>query len=251
MLIDDMSFSRSDPGPGDTLPDFDLSTAQGGSFSASTLGERPVLLIFGSRTCPVTESAMPRIRQLHDDLGDQVRFVLVNTREAHPGGAFDQPTTHAYKLERGAALRHHHQLDFDVAIDDIDGTLHRSLSPKPNSAYLVDTDGTIVFRSHWANDDAAIRQALERHLAGLSTKGTSRAMLRPLMRAVGHLPGIIRDGGSPKIERDIWQAALPLALLGRISTWLTPLPTDSRGAVAAALVATTTATVAATAVAVI
>ena len=57
-------------------------------------------------------------------------------------------------------LRDHHRFEFTVATDDIDGSLHRAMSPKPNSAYLLDPEGTIMFRAHWANDTDGLRQAI-------------------------------------------------------------------------------------------
>ncbi len=50
---------------------------------------------------------------------------------------------------------------------DIDGTLHRALSPKPNSAYVLGKDGTILFRAQWANDTKALAGALEAITAGV------------------------------------------------------------------------------------
>jgi thiol-disulfide isomerase/thioredoxin len=93
LVIDDMTFGQDAPGPGDRVPHFDLPTLDGGRFSSGDLGGRPVLLTVGSRTCPVTESAGPVLRRLHAEFGDKVRFVLVNTREAHPGDLFGQPQT--------------------------------------------------------------------------------------------------------------------------------------------------------------
>jgi len=236
LLIDDMRFRRTDSGPGDRVPDFDLPTLDGGRFRSDALGTRPALLIFGSRTCPVTESAGPRLERLHRELGDDVRFVFVNTREAHPGEQIPQPKTFDEKWAHAQTVQDHHGFSFEVAVDDIDGQLHRHLSPKPNSAYLLLPDGTIAYRAHWANDDAALTDAIDAVLAGHPPpRGRSRAMLRPLLRAVGHLPGIVRDGG-PKIERDVWHAAAPLAILARVSTYLRPLPIDKRGPVAAACV---------------
>ncbi|MFD0598767.1 hypothetical protein ACFQZ4_46085 [Catellatospora coxensis] len=57
LLIDDLTFARGAPGPGDRVPAFDLPVLDGGRFRDTDLGLRPVLLVFGSRTCPVTESA--------------------------------------------------------------------------------------------------------------------------------------------------------------------------------------------------
>jgi hypothetical protein len=76
--------ARRRPAPGDRIPVFDLPVLDGGRFSSSDLGGRPVLLAVGSRTCPVTESSGPVLCRLHAEFGDKVRFVLVNTREAHP-----------------------------------------------------------------------------------------------------------------------------------------------------------------------
>ncbi|WP_079169615.1 redoxin domain-containing protein [Streptomyces sp. CC77] len=236
LLIDDMTFPRNALGPGSPLPEFDLPTLDGGRFTSRALGGRPVLMVFGSRTCPVTESAAPVLKRLHARFGDSVRFVLVNTREAHPGQTIGQPATAAEKHRHAHHLRHHHAIPFEVAVDDIDGTVHRAFTPKPNSAYLADPGGTILFRAHWANDEAALRRALERTTSGAPVHDRSRAMVGPLLRAVGHLPGIVTAAGS-RTGRDVWRAAPPLAVLGALSRLFARLPADRRGpaAVGAAL----------------
>ncbi|MCE7083396.1 redoxin domain-containing protein [Streptomyces sp. ST2-7A] len=232
LLIDDMTFGRNALGPGSPLPEFDLPTLDGGRFASRSLGRRPVLMVFGSRTCPVTESAVPGLKRLHSRFGERVRFVLVNTREAHPGRTIGQPTTAARKHLHAQRLGHHHDLPFEVAVDDIDGTLHRAFTPKPNSAYLIDEEGTIRFRAHWANDEPALRRALERTVSGHTVHGRSRAMVGPLLRAVGHLPGVVTAAGRGT-GRDVWRAAPPLAVLGAVSRLFTRLPADRRGPAAA------------------
>lgn len=86
-------------------------------------------MVFGSLTCPVTESAGGGLRELHARYGDRVRFVLVNVREAHPGAL--TPSDHSMRLKE------HHLLPFEVATDDLDGTLHRAFGPRPSSAYPI------------------------------------------------------------------------------------------------------------------
>ncbi|WP_435835064.1 TlpA family protein disulfide reductase [Streptomyces antibioticus] len=190
-------------------------------------------MVFGSRTCPVTESAAPVLKRLHTRFGEQVRFVLVNTREAHPGQTIRQPATAAEKHRHAQQLRDHHGIPFEIAVDDIDRTLHRAFTPKPNSACLIDATGTITFRAHWANDETALYRALEQAASGNIVHGRSRAMARPLLRAVGHLPGIVTAAGS-RTGHDVWRAAPPLAVLGALSRLFTPLPADRRGPAAAA-----------------
>jgi hypothetical protein len=166
LLIDEMTFGPGVPGPGDRVPSFNLPVLDGGRLSSSDLGGRPVLLAVGSRTCPVTESSGPVLRRLHAQFGDKIRFVLVNTREAHPGDLFGQPQTPEEKWAHATELRRHHDIPFEVAVDDIDGTLHRALTPKPNSAYLLDPAGIIRYRAHWANDERGLRGALSAQVQG-------------------------------------------------------------------------------------
>lgn len=250
LLLADMRYRRGDPGPGDPLPTFDLPTLDGSRLRSDALGSLPVVLIFGSRTCPITHSAVPRLKRLAQDHADRVRFVLVYTREAHPGGLVGQPRTAEDKQRHAASLRDDHSLDFEVAIDDLDGGLHRRLGPKPNSAYVVDPEGIIRYRAHWANDDAGIRRALDAVLDGRRPRrGRSRAMVRPLMAGAGHLPTIVRVAGS-EVERDVWRAAPPLAVLARVSDRLGFLPTDRRGPVAAVIVALAVAALVAAVVAI-
>ena len=85
VVLGDMSFGTDDLGPGDRIPDFDLPTLDEGRFRSADLTETGLaLLVFGSYTCPVTESAAPGLNQLHAGFGGQVRFVMVNVLEAPP-----------------------------------------------------------------------------------------------------------------------------------------------------------------------
>ena len=69
-VLKDMSFSRSVPGPGDRVPDFNLLTLDGTTLSSPDLQEiGPALLVFGSLTCPMTDSAAPCINELYGNLG--------------------------------------------------------------------------------------------------------------------------------------------------------------------------------------
>jgi peroxiredoxin len=169
-VLSDMRIPKSDPGPGDEAPAFDLPTTDGGKISSDDLSRdgRPVLLVFGSLTCPITESAGAGLRQLHAQYGDRIRFVMVNVREAHPGARTRQPRTSENKARNAIALKAHHGFPFEVAVDDIDGTLHRSFGPRPSSAYLIDPSGTILFRAHWSNVTDALEEAISAVAEGKS-----------------------------------------------------------------------------------
>lgn len=214
VVLRDMHFNREDPGPGDRVPEFDLPTVGGGRFRSSDLAETgPALLIFGSSTCPVTDNAAPGLNELYFRFGDRVRFVMVNVREAHPGKAFPQPRMLDAKMAHAEQLRDLHGFEFEVAVDDMDGSLHRGLGPKPNSAYILGDDGTILFRAHWANDTEALAAALDAIVAGESLRRSqSGGVVKPTLRIFRNLaPVLDRAGGGA--WADMWRVAPPLAAI--------------------------------------
>ena len=154
---------------------------------------------------------------------------MVNVREAHPGQSIPQPRSDAEKLGRAIRLHALHGFDFEVAADDIDGSLHRALGTKPNSAYLLDRDGTILFRAHWANDTAGLAAALEavkssRTLVPAQSGGLGMAMFRTLK----HI-GPVLDRAGQGAWRDMWRAAPPLAAVALLLKLLGIRPSIPRG----------------------
>jgi hypothetical protein len=212
IVLGDLYFRTSDPGPGDPVPGFDLPTLGGGRFRSRDLADTgPALLVFGSATCPVTDNAAPGLNELHRHFGDRVGFVMVNVREAHPGAALPQPKTFAEKAAHAERLRDLHGFAFEVAVDDVDGALHRALSPKPNSAYVLSADATIRFRAHWANDTNALAAALEAVVADETPcPAESGGIVKPTLRMLANIaPALDRAGAGA--WADMWRAAPPLA----------------------------------------
>jgi hypothetical protein len=233
MVLRDLRFTRGDPGPGDRFPEFDLPTLDGDRFGFRDLRETgPVLLIFGSSTCPVTDNAAPGLKELYLRFGDRVRFVMVNVREAHPGKTFPQPTTLTTKIAHAERLRDLHGFEFEVAVDDVEGTLHRAMSPKPNSAYLLAKDGTILFRAQWANDTNALEAALDAVVAGRSPRPSlSGGVLRPTLRILRNVAPVLDRAGSGAWA-DMWRAAPPLAAFAFLlkALHISPASVDARTA---------------------
>ena len=240
LLMHDLRFRKGAAAPGDAFPDFELITTEGARLTNDDIfGDRPVIFVFGSMTCPMTASAAPSVQELYTEFGDRVRFIMMYVREAHPGEFLVQPETIEEKLKNARALKDYHEIQWTVAADNVDGDLHRALDPKPNSAFLTDNDGTIVFRSLWASDYGALRQALKAVSAGRKPETKqSMKMIGPVVRAMGHVQEVMNRGG-PQAVRDLWLAGFPMALAGRIATLFSPLSSDERG-IAAALVLTLT-----------
>lgn len=230
-IMRDMYIGAGELGPGDPAPEFDLPTTDGGRVASADLakGGKPLLLIFGSRTCPVTESGGDDLRHLHAAFRDRVRFVMVQVREAHPGAAIPQPKTPEQKLSHAIALKVHHRLPFEVAVDDLDGTLHRKLGARPNSAFLIDKEGTIVFRAHWANEAGPLRRALADATGGRkpSPATVSRTPFA-VMKAVGYMSPVLAAAGRGA-KADTWKVAPPMGVMMALSDLLFFLPANKRG----------------------
>ncbi len=241
LLFRDLRFAKGAAGSGDSFPSFDLVATNGDHLTNSVVfGDKPVLLVFGSMTCPMTASAAPSLLQLYDEFGDRVKFIMLYVREAHPGEHFTQAETMEEKLEYARALKEFYDIPWTVAADNVDGDLHRALDPKPNSAYLMNSEGTILFRSLWAADRDAIRQALDAAAAGrVPVRQQSNALIGPVVRAMGKVQEVMERGG-PQAVRDLWRAGFPMALAGRVATFFSPLSPDQRGIAAVLTLATGT-----------
>jgi len=230
LLFRDLRFCKDAAAPGDAFPKFEMITTDGFRLvNDDVFGDKPVIFIFGSMTCPMTASAAPSVQELYEEFGDRVNFIMMYVREAHPGERFAQSETIEEKLDYARALGDFYDILWTVAADNIDGDLHRALDPKPNSAFLMDNEGAILFRSLWASDYCALRMALDAAADGRTPETKqSVKMIGPVARAMGHVQEVMKRGG-PQAVRDLWLAGFPMAMAGRVATLFSPLSPDQRG----------------------
>ncbi len=236
LMLADMRFSKDALKPGDILSSAELLTPDGARFPLEEYAAgRPILLVTGSITCPLTVASIPDLRNLHQQYGDKIALVLLYVREAHPGENYLQPQTIEEKLQHARALQEIFGVNWPVAVDGIDGNLHRALDAKPNSLHLIDADGKIVFRSLWVGDTTAVEQAAGQLVRGEDlTKTESQKFVGPVVRSGGYLKEVLKTGGKAAV-RDVWLAAPPMALFGQLSSLFTFVPKSRRGPIAAAL----------------
>ncbi len=233
LLFRDLRFRKDAAAPGNTVPEFELISTDGSRLvNDDVFGEKPVIFIFGSMTCPMTASAAPTVQELYDEFGDRVNFIMMYVREAHPGEHFAQSETIEEKLGYARALKDFYGIQWTVAADNVDGDLHRALDPKPNSAFLMDKGGTILFRSLWASDYCALRRALVAAANGRVPEiQQSVRMIGPVSRAMGLVQEVMVRGG-PQAVRDLWLAGFPMALAGRVAIIFSGLSPNRRGVAA-------------------
>ncbi len=184
----------------------------------------------------MTASAGPALKRLHSRFGDRVRFVTLYVREAHPGERYLQPDTEERKMEHARRYRSRDAIPWTVMVDDVSGTLHRRLDGKPNSAYLLDGSGEVLFRSLWSNDEPALRESLEAVTEGRRPDPAEREThVRPLLGGMGEMYGILTAAGEEARE-DVRREIPPVYGLARLAHAFRPMPSHRRGAAATSVV---------------
>jgi hypothetical protein len=225
-LWDALAF-RAGPEPGWAVPDFDLPTLHGGRIrKADFAGNRPVLFTFASLTDPMAASAAPVLRRLHREWGDEVAFVTVYVREAHPGDRVPQPRTAEWKARHARMLADRDGLPWTVAVDDLEGSFHRAMGGNSNAAYLMDPSGNVAFRTLWSNDERVLGEALGAVARGAPAHPFERARrLVPLALGLSRVDEVVRAAG-PEALGDLRREAPGVFLAAQLAwAWraLTPV----------------------------
>src|ERR1051326_1795834 len=113
------------PRIGDPAPNFELADLDGNWLRLSDLRGRPVVLEFGSYTCPIFSDRVPAMEQLARE-HPEASFLVIYVREAHPGEV--QSAHHRLAEKKSAAhkLALEEALTRRVLVDSVDGTTHRA-----------------------------------------------------------------------------------------------------------------------------
>lgn len=134
--------------------EFSLLNTNGDVVQLSQFSGRVVALMFVAMTCPPARAQIPRWDRLREQYSnDDVVFLLVYSRERHPGepGFENFHHTRSNKEKRANAAQLASQTVLPVLVDDIDETVLDHYSGLPNPAYVIDRQGRIVFHSTWAD----------------------------------------------------------------------------------------------------
>ncbi|MGI8958895.1 MAG: tetratricopeptide repeat protein [Bryobacteraceae bacterium] len=147
------------PRPGDQAPEFTATKMDSGErITLSRLRQAgPVLLVFGSYTCPNFRAAAQSLNALYAKYRGQLSFVLIYIREAHSTadwqstrnereGIMLRPAANLSEQQQHAnmCMRKLH-IEFPALLDDMSGDAEKAYSAWPSKAYLVDGQGQIIF----------------------------------------------------------------------------------------------------------
>ena len=220
-LRDALAF-QSGKDPGWPAPDFDLPTAQGGRVRKADFAGRPLLVAFASLTDPIAASAASGLKRLHHEYGSEVAFLTIYVREAHPGDRIRQPATAEWKLRHARAYQDRDGVPWAVAVDDLDGSVHRAFGGNGASAFLVDVNGNVAFRALFSNDEAGLRRALR---SGTGRPRARGAAVGPALRSLARYDDVLRAAGPAAL--DDFRREVPLVYGAAELAWiwrtLTPL----------------------------
>jgi hypothetical protein len=157
-------FMERRPQVGDAAPDFTLGDIDGGAYRLRDhLGRRPVVIEFGSASCPYCTGMLDGMSDLTHDFGGQADFVFVYCQEAHPD---DMPptTTLAERLARARDFARAARMPQTVLVDDFDSRSVQGLyGAHSNSAFILGADGRVVCKLAIGTPreiDAFLRQSL-------------------------------------------------------------------------------------------
>jgi len=177
------------PSLGRMVPDFAVQRPNGKRLSFASLRGRPMVLETASLSCPLYErnvGAMQALATAYPGFD----FVVLYTREAHPGERLSAHRTLPQKRKAARLLADRDHETRHVIVDTLGGAGHLALGGQPNMLYILDANGVVQYRAA-VNDVAATAAALDRLSRGYGagdvvTRFTAPgplAVLRTLRRA--------------------------------------------------------------------
>lgn len=96
---------------------------------------------------------VPPLTELYRKYRDQgFEFFILYSREAHPGENYPHHESFEQKKEYAKKLRELNKVnEISILLDDIEGSTHLAYGLLPNMVYLLDREGTIVYKSDWTD----------------------------------------------------------------------------------------------------
>lgn len=143
---------------GDEAPDFALAdTAGKNEFQLSAYRGKPVVLMFGSLTCPPFRRRIQDVDKLYEEYKDGVEFRFIYIREAHPDSVLfvkedgaeklqkiEQTDTLDQRVQTAKVCTETLRIDIPVVVDRADNAVNKTYAGWPIRLVIVDPEGKIV-----------------------------------------------------------------------------------------------------------
>ena len=158
------------PAVGSKAPDFSLTTSDGRRTRLLDFDGELLVLEMGSITCPLFQGRRAGMATLSQDTRVSARVLYI--REAHPGADIQGHASFEHKQACASRLNDDDREPRTILVDDFEGTAHRAYGGMPNSVFVMNSNGCVVFRSAW-NNASATAQAVASLLAGRAVTAKS------------------------------------------------------------------------------
>jgi peroxiredoxin len=148
------------PRAGDPFQDFTLTDLQSGApVKLSDFNGKWVVVETASSTCSMYTKNIPDMKDIAEEM-DDVEFVVVYVREAHPGERLAQHKDMAEKIAAAKIIAPRYGEHRRVLVDNYEGDFHRAYGAMPNVVYIIRPDGKVHYRCNWAAPHK-VKEALE------------------------------------------------------------------------------------------
>jgi len=131
---------------GQQFGDAELHTLDGDAVKVPDFLDKPLVLETGSMTCPMYAKSVTPM-QAYWERYPTLNFAVLYVREAHPGEKIPARRTIEEKIEAAKRTSQAYGEGRLILLDRVSGEAHRAFGNTPNSIYMLDTDGRIIFRS--------------------------------------------------------------------------------------------------------
>ena len=185
------------PALGTEAPDFELPDLEGRHHRLRDFRGHPAVIEFGSYTCPIFCGHLPAMEDVAREHPDTA-FLVIYTREAHPGEVTPAHATQAAKHRAAVQLVSEEAIGRVLLVDDLDGTVHRRYGGGWDSVFVLDAQGRVVLRRAW-NDPGQVRVTLDA-LAGRTVQPSESAEMAPPASRAGFGHGLLRGGASAVLD---------------------------------------------------
>jgi hypothetical protein len=128
------------------------------------------------------------MKQLYARWSDQIHFLDVIVRQAHPGP--NAPVYHTFEQKLADARQYveEERIPWVLLVDDLEGTAHRQYGGLADPTYLIDADGRVSYYNMWTYAPA-LHQAIE----ALLDQGGRGEVLGGINRGL-HMHPALTDG---------------------------------------------------------
>jgi hypothetical protein len=145
----------------DPAPDFTLKTHDGKEtiHLSSAFGNKPIVLVFGNVTCGPFRAVYPRVDELALRYKDEVVFLAVYVREAHPTDGwrmasnddsevtYPQPREYSERCSLANGCSSKLKMSIPLLVDEMDDRVGHAYSGMPSRLYIIDREGKIAYKS--------------------------------------------------------------------------------------------------------